>query len=112
MAITTDQYNNVCVLTVVGDLSGEDATSLYQAVDDAVRRRTAVDFVVDFSDCEFIDSAGLEALLRARRRCDAAGGRIELANLDATCRHILEITRLAQRFECYDDLAGALKAIR
>jgi anti-sigma B factor antagonist len=112
VAVSTDQYNGVCVVTVVGDLGGEDAAALVRTVDDAVRLRTATDFVVDLAACDFIDSAGLEALLRARRRCDGAGGRIELANLGATCRQILEITRLAQRFECHGGLAGAPKAVR
>ena len=112
MAILCDQYNEVCVVTVVGDLSGEDATALYQSVDDAVRRRTSTEFVVDLDGCDFIDSAGLEALLRAKRRCEGAGGRIELANLDATCRRILQVTRLDQRFECHADLPAALKAVR
>jgi anti-anti-sigma factor len=110
--LTTDEYNQVWVITVIGDLRGDDAAALHQTVDEAVRQGRATEFVVDCADCEFIDSAGLEALSRARRRCGAAGGRIELANLGTTCRQILEITRLAQRFECYGDLAGALKAIK
>lgn len=110
MAVVCDQYNDVCVITVVGDLTGDDAATLYQSVEDEMRRRADSAFVVDLRDCEFIDRAGVDSLLRARRRCKEQGGQFGLANVDPVCRQTLETTELASRFDYHYDLATALRA--
>ena len=68
-----------------------------------------MNLVVDMEKCGYLDSTGLEALLAARRHCDESGGRMSLANPDANCRKVLEITRLARYFEFHSTVAGALK---
>ena len=109
MAIRTEEYNRVCVLTVVGELANDDADALRQLIDDRAGEGRPMHLVIDLEKCTYIDSAGLEALLAAHRHCDRAGGRLSLANLDATCRKVLEITRLARHFEFHATLAGAMK---
>jgi anti-sigma B factor antagonist len=109
VAIRYDEYNRVGVLSVDGDLSGDDASRLRQMLEELTRQRRVGQFVVDFEKCEFIDSAGLETLSWARRHTEASGGQIKLACLDENCRKILEITRLGPRFECHPDLAAAVK---
>ena len=111
MPVRTTEQPGVCVVTVEGDLSGATAAEAQQAVDEVLLRGPG-GFVFDLEECDFIDSAGLEMLCRLRRRCDEAGGRLELACVDATCRKILEFTRLSTRFDCHADLARALSAAR
>ena len=108
--IRSDQYNRVCVLSVDGDLAGEAAGALRRAVDEAMAEGRVADVVVDFAEAEFIDSAGLESLLWARRRCETAEGRLKLAALDDGCRKILEITQLTHHFECHPDVSAAMKS--
>jgi anti-anti-sigma factor len=96
----------VSLLTIDGDLAGD-------AVLEAGRRLhgpVTGNVVVDLGGCRFIDSAGLELLCRTRRRCEAAGRRFELARVGASCRQILDLTRLAGRFDCHADLGRALAA--
>lgn len=111
MAIHYDEYNRVGVLTPGGDLSADDAAELRKLVGESAEGRRLADFVVDLSAARFIDSAGLEALLWARRRCEGRLGRVKLAGLDPNCRKILEITRAALRFECHPDLQSALRSM-
>jgi anti-anti-sigma factor len=112
MAIRHDEYNNVCVLTVEGDLAAENAASLRKAVDENVNAKQLVDFVVDMEKCDFIDSEGLETLLWLKRKCEELFGQVKLAGMEENCRKILEITRLEHRFECPKDLTAALKMMR
>jgi anti-anti-sigma factor len=114
MAITCEEYASVCVLAVDGDLSGDAAAAFRRAAEariDSTAGRV-VDAVVDLEKAGFIDSQGLEALLWLKRRCEDRSGRAMLAAPDDRCRRILEITRLAHRLECHDDLPSALKAMR
>jgi anti-anti-sigma factor len=107
-----DEYNNVCVVGLSGDLVGPEAQALRKHVEDTVEKKQLVDFVVDFEKSGFIDSEGLEALLWLRRRCEDLFGQLKLANLDENCRRILQITRLDHRFDCPGDLPTALKNMR
>jgi anti-sigma B factor antagonist len=112
MPVKSDEYGQVCVLTLDGDFVGDDVAAVRNTVDSMVDRRQIVDFVVDFEKCGFVDSEGLQTLVWIRQRTDDLFGQIKLANLDENMKTILDITRLAQRFECHDELAGALKTMR
>ena len=109
MSIRTDEYNRVCVLTIDGDFSGDETGALRELVDGRAAAGQPMDLVIDLEKCPYLDSSGLEALLNARRRCEASKGRLSLANLDPNCRKVLEITRLTRHFEYHASLAGAMK---
>ena len=112
MPITNQDYEKVCVVGVQGDFSGDEPALAQKFVQDAIAQRQIVDFILDLQACPFIDSAGLEALLWVKRRCEEMFGRVKLINLDDNVRKILEVTRLEPRFESCRDLATALKTMR
>jgi len=112
MKIRCEEYNRVGVLTPSGDLRAEQADELKKCFSRMIERRQISDFVLDCQSVGFIDSTMLEALLDLRRKAQASFGRLALANLDAGCRQILHVTRLADRFECHPNLLGALAALR
>ena len=111
MPVKCDDYEQVCVLTIQGDLSAETAGEVRKAVEDAIDRRHIVNFVVDLETCSFVDSEGLSTVLWIRKRADELFGQVKLVNLDENVRKILEITRLDHRFECLADLPAALKSL-
>ena len=112
MSIRCDEQNGVCVVTVNGDFSGTAAAEAQVVVSELLARPKAVNFVFDLGGCEFIDSAGLELLCRVRRRCGDGGATVALAAVRPACGKILEMTRLATRFDCHADVNGALAAAR
>jgi anti-sigma B factor antagonist len=112
MSLKCEDYNQVCVASIEGDLSADASPLLRQTAEERIDRRQVVDFVVDLEKCPFIDSEGLEALLWIKRRAEDLFGQMKLCGLDDNCKKILEITRLAQRFECHDTLESALKTMR
>jgi anti-anti-sigma factor len=112
MGIKADDYDKVCVLSVDGDFSGENARTAAKIVEAKNENQHIVEFVVDLSKCGFIDSEGLEALLAMKRRCEDMFGQVKLAKLDDNCRTILQMTRLEHRFELHGDLPSALKTMR
>ena len=112
MAVRCDEFNKVCVLSVDGDLTAENAATLRKVAEERVDKSHIADFVVDFEKCAFVDSEGLETLLWLKRKCDELFGQAKLVGLDENCRKILEITRLEHRFECQQDVTAALKMMR
>ena len=107
-----EEYNQVCVITLDSDFSGEECGTLRKYIEQLIEKKQIVDFVVDFEKAGFIDSEGLETLLWLKRKAEDLFGQVKLAHMDENCRKILEITRLEHRFECHEDLTGALKTMR
>jgi anti-anti-sigma factor len=112
MPVRCDQYEQVCVITIEGDLSAENAAEVRKIAQEHIDNKQMIDFVIDMEKVTFIDSEGLETLLWLKRRCDELFGQIKLVSLDDNCRKILEITRLEHRFDCQAELTGALKMMR
>src|SRR5436190_22036605 len=107
-----EEYNNICVLTPTGELSGPEAAAARTTVNELIDKKHLIDFVFDLEKTTFIDSEGLETLLWVKQKAENLFGQLKLANLDENCKKILEITRLEHRFECHTDLTGALKTMR
>jgi anti-anti-sigma factor len=112
MPLKCEDYNNVCVIALDGDLVADTTQQLRVTAEERIDSKQMVDFVIDFEKAGFFDSEGLEALLWLKRRCEDLFGQLKLVNLDENCRKILEITRLEHRFECHQELASALKTMR
>jgi len=112
MPLKCEEYNQVCVMSLDGDFSGEQAQAARKLFEDKVDRQHLIDFVLDFEKSGFADSEGLELLLWMKRKCEDLFGQFKLVGLDENLRKILEITRLEQRFECHKDLTSALKTMR
>jgi anti-anti-sigma factor len=109
MSVRCESYDDVCVISVEGDLTGDNVQSLRQTAEERMQSHASTDFVVDMEKCDFLDSEGLETLLWLKRRCDERSGQAKLASLDENCRKIMEITRLVQCFECHSDVSSALR---
>ncbi len=110
--IKTDEYNGVCVISVIGELTGDDCGTTRKTVETQIDTHHVVSFAIDLEQCTFIDSDGLETLLWVKRKCDELFGMMKVVKPDENCRKILQITRLESRFDVEADLSLALKGIR
>jgi len=110
--VKIEEYGKVCLIEVDGDFSGDSARQAATALEQKTDQRRIVDFILDMSKCNFIDSEGLETLLSMKRRCEDMFGQVKLARLDENCKTILRLTRLEPRFQTHDDLDEALKTMR
>ena len=109
MRINTQDYNGVTVIDMQGDLDVDSVEQLRtSAVDNVARSRAGL--VLDMKAVGFIASKGLEQLLWLRDYCNENKCELRLAGLDENCLKILEITRLASEFDCYAELAEAVKS--
>lgn len=68
-------------------------------------------FVFDLSAVDFMDSAGLGALIASLKRITERGGDMKIACLQKKPRMVFEISRAYKVFEIYDTVEEALRAI-
>ncbi|TXR56596.1 STAS domain-containing protein [Quadrisphaera setariae] len=99
------------VMTLVGDLDIASIHRLRSATDLALPADGtggASDVVVDLASVEFIDSAGLGALLNTLRRTLALGGRLALVGASEQAVRLLTITGVNRVVSLHATLAEAL----
>ena len=58
-----------------------------------------IDFIFNFSQCVFIDSTGLGALVSIYKKCAEKSGNIKLKSLNPEVEKLFKLTRLDKVFE-------------
>ena len=109
MRVTTQDYSDVTVVELQGELDADFAEMARNTIVETVARgRRRV--VLDMTNVSFIDGQGLELLLWIRDHCRQNRTQLRLAGLDENCEKILEVTRLEREFDRYAELAQAVKS--
>jgi anti-anti-sigma factor len=109
MKISSQDYNDVTVVELQGDVDGDLAEVLKNIITSTIARsRTCI--VLDMCNVAFIDSQGLEVLIWVRDYCKQNKTQLRLAGLDENCEKIFEITRLENEFDRYAELTEAVKS--
>lgn len=109
MKTEIQEYNGVKVLELQGELDC-DVTGQFKTKIEDIIQSEGDSLILDMSKITFIDSEGLEHLLWARDYCSDNRIQLRLAAVNETCKKILEITRLDNEFDRYNDLSEALKS--
>ena len=104
---TTTDSSDVVVVTVVGEVDMTTAPELTKAIDGVAG--TARKVVVDLSGVTFLDSSGLNALVRGRRELAAADRELSVVAPPAgVVRHVIGIAQLDATLAPVDALDDAL----
>ena len=111
MKLSYEDYDQLTVLTVRGEFTTEAVDEFRKVATDRMAKQ-ARDFVLEVSGMEFIDSKGLESLLWLQEQCGEKLGQVRLAAPTENVTKILEITRLAARFDRHPDVDSAVKSLR
>jgi len=109
MRINSQDYNDVTVIELQGDVDGDITDSVKDLVTSVVAgNRSRI--VLDMSNVSSIDSQGLELLLWVRQYCQQNKTQLKLAGLDENIEKILEITGLQTDFDRHPELAEAVRS--
>lgn len=95
------------IVKPAGELDHHTAELLSAPLEQALERGRAR-LVIDCSQLEFCDSTGLNVLLSARLKAEAAGGGVHLAGMLPVVARVFEITGAEAVFTVHDSLEEAL----
>jgi anti-anti-sigma factor len=101
VTVATDGDRATVALRGELDLSGVDRAR--EAVQEAEAASPSL-LVLDFSQLDFIDSTGLEVVLRAARRAHDTGGRLVVQRPSRYVRKLLELTAIDRSLDIVDDV--------
>ena len=111
MKIYCEDFDQCTVVTLQGEFVSEDTRHFRREASERLQGRTH-DFVADLSKTEFVDSAGLETLVWLQDQCAEHLGQVRLAACSENVRKILEMTRLAARFDFHESVEAAVQSLR
>lgn len=112
MSTSYEMVNGVGVAKVQGTLMVTDAESFRQTFGQWFSHAGCRIVVVDMSQLEQLDSAGLGALVAAAQQVREKGGDLKFAALQKRPRLVFEITRSYKLFDIFDTLEEALKSAK
>ncbi|OON72995.1 STAS domain-containing protein [Streptomyces tsukubensis] len=95
------------VVTPVGELDHHTAELLREPLEQCLADGLAR-LVIDCARLDFCDSTGLNVLLGARLKAEAAGGGVHLAGMQPVVARVFEITGADAVFTVHDTLDQAL----
>ncbi|MEU0248501.1 STAS domain-containing protein [Streptomyces sp. NPDC006235] len=95
------------VVTPAGELDHHTADLLREPLEDCLSKGFKR-LVIDCARLEFCDSTGLNVLLGARLKAEAAGGGVALAGMQPVVARVFEITGADAVFSVHDTLEAAL----
>lgn len=64
-------------------------------------------YTLDLEHLNYISSLGLRVVLKARKRIEAGGGQIFMANLQAPVAHVMEIANVLPSWSLFKDVEEA-----
>jgi anti-sigma B factor antagonist len=91
-----EEDDGTVVVAITGDIDMATAQAFRDALDDGIQH--AQDVVVDLGAVSFMDSTGLNALIRAAQRVQKGVGAISLRAPSPSVRRLLEISGVENIF--------------
>ena len=70
-----------------------------------------INVLLDFSDVEFLDSAGLSSIVNALRKIDEFDGTIKICGVQDTVRTLFDVVRLQRLVDIYTSRDEAMASI-
>lgn len=101
------RYQRVYLLRP-GNLLSEHTNKQILKATDVCMSKGYVDFIIDMSGVQYINSVGLNLLIMLRERCQARGGQLIIVQASDTVMKLLTITRLDSIFHLVGSLERAL----
>ncbi len=99
LEITQRETNGIYLLALKGRLVlGEESSGLLTTIDNLLACG-ATRMVINLEQVNYVDSAGLGALIEMHRKTKAKGGSLKLCHLRPNLRQALEMARLLAIFE-------------
>lgn len=110
MTLDETTQNGVAIFRLAGELDLKEAPNV-EAKLGARATGEKPRAVVNLERLEYIDSAGLRALLKSGKAFSAKGGTLVLVAPSPAVRHVLEITRTLSQFRVAASEAEALATL-
>jgi anti-anti-sigma factor len=109
MEIHTRASNDIHIVAIAGSMDSTTSPEAQKALDQVLAGARKV--VLDFSQLDYISSAGLRVLLGAAKKLRASGGTLKMFGLNQSVKEVFEISGFSTILAVYPSEAEALGAM-
>ena len=109
MQISTRTSNDIHIVAITGSLDSTTSPEAQKSLDAVVAGAKKV--ALDFSQLDYISSAGLRILLGAAKQLRAKGGTLGMFGLNQSVREVFDISGFSSILSVYQSEAEALGAM-
>lgn len=88
----TPENNNSKRISISGSLDSNTAPQLQDRIDAEINESTNAT-ILDFSDLDFLSSAGLRVIFKTKKVMDNSGGKFLMVNLQPQIKKVFEIIK-------------------
>jgi anti-sigma B factor antagonist len=107
--VELSRQGNCVVASAFGEIDLTTAPALIDAIESDLGPTAPTCVVIDLSEVRFLDSSGLNALVRLQRTLEGRGTTMRLVSpSDGIIRQVFEITELVEPLRVVDSLDDAL----
>ena len=110
MDIENERVGDVSVVTAHGRLDGIYSSAFANRVGELIVG-TNPKILIDFTDIDFVTSAGLRAVLLLMKKAKASGGAFALCGVNAQVQEVLDISGFAEVFGIHPGRAEGIAAL-
>ena len=110
MSITERTVGNITILELKGRLVLYDGETLLKARINELVARGRSKIILDLRNVDYIDSAGVGAVIAKYLSVRRSGGDLKLLNLTHRTNKVLSITRLLSVFDTFVDEQAAIRS--
>ena len=107
MEISTRTSNDVHIVAIAGSMDSTTSPEAQKALDGVLAAASKV--ALDFTQLDYISSAGLRVLLGAAKTLRASGGSLRLFGLNPSVREVFEISGFSTILAVYPTEVEALQ---
>jgi anti-anti-sigma factor len=111
MPVQVDNRDGVTMVRPSGRIDSSNAVEFEQVVAGKLDEG-CVRLVFDFSDLDFMSSAGLRVVLVAAKRMREAKGKLAFAGLRENVRDVFEMSGFLKLFNAHDGLEQAIASVK
>ncbi|MBE9166899.1 STAS domain-containing protein [Pleurocapsales cyanobacterium LEGE 06147] len=96
-------YPEITIFKVRGYVSAANATQFLEQLTTAIKTETNSILLVDMKEVEFMDSAGLMAMIKGFRLAQSLNKRLSICSVNPSVRMVFELTQLDEVFEIFEN---------
>ncbi len=100
MISSMELKNHIVHITLSGKIYVEEATEIREKLLKEIEKGHA-QFIIHFSQVQYIDSSGLGVIVAIQKRALQKGGKVTIQGLKGGVKELFELTRLNRVFEIH-----------
>jgi anti-sigma B factor antagonist len=110
MKLDLREKDEVAILELSGELTSGGGDQMFREAIDTLAASGRVDILVDCTQLQFMDSAGIGELVAGYRLVEKFGGKLKILNAPSQVRKSLTLAKLLPIFEIYEDEKEAVSS--